>query len=393
MPKCRSILHVDMDAFFASVEQLDNPLLRGKPVLVGGSSNRGVVAAASYEARVFGIHSAMPIREALRRCPDAICVRSRLDRYRDVSRVVFTIFREITPEVEGLSLDEAFLDVTASIDLFGQPAQIAQTIKDRIFERTGLHASVGVAANKLVAKIASDLDKPNGLTVIPAGTEAERLAPLGAAVLPGIGARMQTRLKAAGIVSIAHLQQADDRTLSRLFGKSVGQIKERALGRDHRPVVPWREERSISAETTFEHDLTDETALKRILLGLCDKTATRMRKKHLLAGVVQIKVRRSDFVTITRQCKLSPATNVTKLLYQEAVQLLDDWRSDQPDAAIRLLGVGSSKFSTDQQLDLFGDQPKLDATRIDQTLDAVREKFSDLGLSALQSARTIKPPD
>ncbi|MFK8052582.1 MAG: DNA polymerase IV [Woeseiaceae bacterium] len=386
----RSVLHVDMDAFFASVEQHDDPKLLGKPVLVGGSSNRGVVAAASYEARRFGVRSAMPIREALRLCPQAICVRSNLNRYREVSKIVFNVFREFTPEVEGLSLDEAFLDVTASRDLFGGPVDIAKRIKTLIHERTGLRASVGVATNKLVAKVASDLDKPDGLTIVRPGTEAERLAPLDASVLPGIGPRMQTRLKASGIVRIADLQSADERALTRLFGKYAAQVRERAFGRDHRPVVPWRDEKSVSAETTFENDVGDIERLRRILLGLCDKTATRLRQKQLLAGVVQLKIRRSDFVTVTRQCTVSPPTNVTKRLYQETVQLLDDWRREQPDSAVRLLGVGGNKLTADTQLDLFREEATMDTGRMDKTVDAVRERFSHLGSSALQSASTLK---
>lgn len=386
----RAILHVDMDAFFASVEQHDDPELRGKPVLVGGTQNRGVVAAASYEARVFGVRSAMPIREAKQRCPTAICVRPRMARYKEVSSQVFTIFRSITPEVEGLSVDEAFLDVTASTDLFGDPIVIAQRIKEKIRAETGLTASVGVATNKLVAKIASDLDKPDGLTLIDAGTEAARLAPLEAAVLPGIGPKMQTRLKASGIARIGDLQQADDRTLNQLFGRYAARVRERAFGRDDRPVIPWRDEKSISAETTFDTDRTDPKALNHVLATLSDKTATRLRRKQLLASVVQVKIRRSDFATSTRQATLNPPTNVTKLIYDAAVQLLADWQQEQPRAAIRLLGVGTSRLTTDQQMDLFSAEPKHDGGAVDRTVDAVRERFSDLGLSALQTASTLK---
>lgn len=393
MPRERAILHVDMDAFFASVEQRDNPALKGKPVLVGGTENRGVVAAASYEARRFGVRSAMPIREALQRCPEAICVRSSMDRYQQVSRQVFEIFRSVTPDVEGLSVDEAFLDVSASRDLFGTPVTIAHHLKQQILAQTQLTASVGVATNKLVAKIASDLDKPNGLTVIEHGEEATRLAGLPAAVLPGIGPRMQTRLKAVGIVSIRDLQQASNKQLEQLFGRFAGRVRERAFGRDARPVIAWREEKSVSSENTFREDLRNEREMHNALRRLSDKTGERLRSKQLLAGVVQIKIRRSDFVTATRQISLAQPSNVTKLIFDAAVQLLSEWRQEQPDAAIRLLGVGTAKLTSDQQLNLFGEMSREDSGRVDRTVDAVRERFSDLGRAALQPASTLDRSD
>ena len=224
----RSILHVDMDAFYASVEQRDNPELRGKPLVVGGTTNRGVVAAASYEARKYGIRSAMPIRDALRRCPDLLRVRPRMSHYQAVSKQVFSIFRDVTPMVEGLSLDEAFLDVTASVALFGSPIEIARSIKQRILDETKLTASVGVARNKLVAKIASDLDKPDGLTVVyPADHEA-RLDPLPVSVIPGIGRKTLERLDGTGIKTIRDLRLAEDRLLQPVFGRFTQKTKDRA---------------------------------------------------------------------------------------------------------------------------------------------------------------------
>ncbi len=389
----RVILHVDMDAFFASIEQRDNPDLRGRPVLVGGSGQRGVVAAASYEARKFGVFSAMPVRKALARCPDAVVVRSRMDVYQAVSRQVFSVFRSATPEVEGLSFDEAFLDVSRSLNLLGTAHDIARKIKADITEQTGLTASVGIAANKLVAKIASDLDKPDGLTFIPAGTEADRLATLDVRVLPGIGKRKFSELEAAGVLTIADLQTASDNVMSRLFGRYAARMRERSLGIDVRPVVAIRDEKSVSSETTFDKDLAAENDIRQALLGLSDRTGTRLRNKSLLAGVIQVKIRQSDFRTYTRQSRVRPATANTQLIFQEAAQLVDDWRSEHPGQRIRLLGVGGAALAEDQQLDMFSDQPKLDGNRVDKTVDAVRERFSELGSLALQSARTLRRDD
>ncbi|MEO0574925.1 MAG: DNA polymerase IV [Pseudomonadota bacterium] len=389
----RSILHVDMDAFYASVEQRDAPELRGKPVIVGGSGGRGVVAAASYESRRFGVRSAMPVRDALRRCPDAICVKPRLDHYRAVSKQIFAIFRSITPEVEGLSLDEAFLDVTHSHDLFGDAITIARQIKDDIFATTALRASVGVAANKLVAKVASDLDKPDGLTVVRAGEEQARLAPLPVRVLPGIGPRAGEKLAEAGIQTVGDLQDAPDAVLARIFGKYAVRVRQRACGIDQRPVVPERDDKSISAETTFDTDSDDLQHLFRIIGELSDRTATRLRNKQLTAGVVQVKIRRSDFTTYTRQTKLQPPTNSTKVLNDEARGLLAEWLGDNPGQKVRLLGVGGNQLGRDQQLDLFGNDSEGDGKTMDRTVDAVRERFEELGLSALQPASRLTKDD
>ena len=280
----RSILHVDMDAFYASVEQRDNPGLRGKPVVVGGTSNRGVVAAASYEARNFGIRSAMPIAEAIRRCPHLSRVTSRMSHYAAVSRQIFDVFREFTPILEGLSLDEAFLDVSASVTLFGSPEAIAIAIKKRIFEETALTASVGVAENKLVAKIASELDKPDGLTIIRPDDYTTRLDPLPVAVIPGIGPATRRRLADVPIRTVYELRTAADRDLEPIFGRFTGKTRERASGRDNRPVVPSRAEKSISAEETYSTDLANREQMDRELLRLAERTASRLRKSGLAAA-------------------------------------------------------------------------------------------------------------
>ena len=277
-----------MDAFYASVEQRDNPQLRNKPLVVGGTTNRGVVAAASYEARKFGIRSAMPMRDAYRRCPDLLRVQPRMSHYKSVSRQIFEIFRSFTPLVEGLSLDEAFLDVTASVALFGTPVEMARAIKQKILNETQLTASVGVAQNKLVAKIASDLDKPDGLTVILPGDYAAKLDPLPVSVIPGIGRETLKRLSGTSISTVRDLRQADERILEPVFGRYTRKTRDRASGMDDRPVVSARAEKSISAEETYDTDLTSREEMERELLRLTERTATRLRKARLSAGTVQI---------------------------------------------------------------------------------------------------------
>ncbi len=377
----RSILHVDMDAFYASVEQRDNPELRGKPLVVGGSSNRGVVAAASYEARVFGIRSAMPMAEAMRRCDHLLRVKPRMSRYKEASQVIFAIFRDFTPLVEGLSLDEAFLDVTASVKLFGSPKSIAAIIKQRIQDETGLAASVGVAENKLVAKIASDLDKPDGLTVVTPDLYREKLDALPVQVIPGIGRETLKRLQKIKVATVRDLRQADDRDLEPIFGRFTQKTRDRASGIDNRPVVPSREEKSISAEETFEQDLSNPSIMERELLRLTERTASRLRKAGLCAGTVQLKIRRADFTTYTRQKSINPPANGTDLIYAVARELLTAWLAGNAGARIRLLGVGGSNLAPGKQADLFAGDTTQNASVIDETVDEIREKFGSLSVS------------
>jgi len=368
-----------MDAFFASVEQRDNPQLKGKPVVVGGGSNRGVVTAASYEARVFGIRSAMPMAEAMRRCDHLVRVKPRMSHYKEASTKIFAIFREFTPLVEGLSLDEAFLDVTASVKLFGSPEKIAARIKQRILDDTALTASVGVAENKLVAKIASDLDKPDGLTIVLPSDYRQRLDPLPVRVIPGIGRKTLEQLKQIRVSSVRDLRQADSRDLEPVFGRFTQKTRDRAAGIDDRPVVPSREEKSISAEETFDQDLSRPADMNRELLRLADRTAARLRKSSLAAGTVQLKIRRADFSTCTRQLSIEPPANGTDRIYTVAKELLVTWLASNPGAKIRLLGVGGSKLAPAGQPDLFdGDSG---SPTIDGAVDEIREKFGSLSLS------------
>jgi len=384
----RSILHVDMDAFYASVEQRDNPDLRGKPVVVGGTTNRGVVAAASYESRVYGIRSAMPIAEAMRRCPELIRIPPRMQAYKKASREIFRIFREFTPLVEGLSLDEAFLDVTRSRKLLGDAETMAAMIKQRIKDATRLTASVGVAENKLVAKIASDLDKPDGLTVVRPADYRRVLDPLPVSVIPGIGRETLAKLHTLDIRTVAGLRVAPPQDLQSVFGRFADKMRARAAGMDDRPVVPEREEKSISAEQTYDSDLTDRGDMDKQLLRLADRTAARLRKAGLAAATIQLKIREADFTTYTRQQSQQPATDDTRQIYAAARKLLDTWLVEHPGKAIRLLGVGGTNFGKPPQADLFAD-PSARGRTLDRTLDNIRERF---GSDSLAHARTLDKP-
>ncbi len=379
-PSTRSILHVDMDAFYASVEQRDNPDLKGLPVVVGGGTNRGVVAAASYEARKFGIRSAMPMAEAIRRCDHLMRVQPRMSHYKEASRKIFAIFHEFTPLVEGLSLDEAFLDVTASVKLFGAPEIIAGNIKQRILDDTGLTASVGVAQNKLVAKIASDLDKPDGLTIVTPDLYEEKLDPLPVRVIPGIGRETLKRLDGIHVSTVRDLRCATDRYLEPIFGRFTRVTRDRAAGIDNRPVVHSREEKSISAEETYDQDLSKPDEMNRELLRLADRTAARLRKSSLAAGTLQIKIRRADFTTYTRQRSIKPPASGTDQIYAVARELLITWLASNPGARIRLLGVAGGKLAPAEQPDLFANDVSEDTSVIDETVDEIREKFGSLSV-------------
>lgn len=381
----RKILHADMDAFYASVEQRDNPSLRGKPLVVGGGANRGVVAAASYESRKYGIRSAMPMREAMRRCPGLLRVSPRMGHYKTVSKQVFDVFRRFTPLVEGLSLDEAFLDVGESLAIFGSATDIARCIKRGIEETTGLTVSVGVAPNKLVAKIASDLNKPDGLTVVTPQNVTATLDPLPVQVMPGIGPATLERLKRRQILTVGDLRNASDRVLEPVFGRFTARTRERALGIDHRPVVTKRAEKSISAEATFDIDLHNVADMHKELLRLTERTAQRLRAKRLVAGTVQIKIRQSDFTTFTRQRAVEPPDNSLSTLYAVAKELLGNWLAERPGVRVRLLGLGASALESAAQLDLFSPQTVAGGSPIDQTVDEIRQRFGDLSLGRARS--------
>jgi DNA polymerase-4 len=371
----RAILHIDMDAFYASVEEQDRPELKGTPLIVGGTGGRGVVAAASYAVRRFGVRSAMPMREALRRCPQAIVVPPRMARYKEISDQVFAIFREFTPIVEGLSLDEAFLDVTASRQLLGCPEKIGAEIRRRIAVQTGLTASVGIAPNKLLAKIASDLNKPDGMCLIDAGNMRGILDPLPIHKLFGVGQKTLPTVLAAGIHTFGDARTAGEAALWRAFGKHGRIMRDRAAGLDDRPVEEAREEKSISAEETFDTDIRAPAELGTQLKALADRTASRLRAQKLLAGRVNVKIRRGDFTTYTRQRALEPPTQDTAVISAAAQALLGGWLASQPGAAIRLLGVGVSDLQGMRQPDLFSSPQPNAGSRLDSAVDGIRDRF------------------
>ena len=335
MPPHRHIIHADLDAFYAAVEQLDNPELRGLPVLVGGRpEGRGVVATASYEARRFGVHSAMPMATAVRQCPDGIIVRPRFERYREMSGQIMDIFRDVTEVIQPVSLDEAYLDVTeAAADR--SPIAIAIDIKERVAAETGLTVSVGLGSGKTVAKIASDLQKPDGLVVVPVGGEAEFLAPLVVGKLVGVGPKSAARLHDEGVDTIGQLAEMADAWFARHFGRRGDSIRDRARGIDHDPVQTSREAKSISAETTFADDLPgnseeERANLRSIIERLSGRVAGSLSGKGLLGRTVTVKMRLSDFTTFTRQTTVSPPTDEETAIVSTAWMLLERELAPRP---------------------------------------------------------------
>jgi DNA polymerase-4 len=371
-----TILHVDMDAYYASVEQRDDPSLRGKAVIVGGVKGRGVVCAASYEARKFGVRSAMPTALAQRLCPHGIFLPLRMQHYAQISRQLRAIFLSFTPLVEPLSLDEAFLDVRGCEGLFGPAAEIGRQLKARVRSETGLVASVGVAPNKFLAKLASDHGKPNGFIVLPPERVPDFLTPLPVGRIWGIGAKGEKRLQALGIHTIGQLAAMPEKVLADRFGEMGHAMWRLAHGQDDRRVVPDREAKSISTETTFSHDIDDLAVLRTCLLSLVDELAGRMRHAGLRGRTVEVKVRSSDFETRTKSRSLDEATNTTEVLWRAALALLE--RSLAPALLpVRLLGVGAAKLTRDttEQGLLFGEETRQRHSALDKTIDAVRQQF------------------
>jgi len=372
----RQILHVDMDAFFASVEQRDNPELRGKPLAVGGLARRGVVAAASYEARTYGVRSAMPMDEALRRCSNLVVVPPRGDRYAEVSEAVFDVFHRYTPLVEGLSIDEAFLDVTASRSLFGDGVTIARRIKEDILAATQLTASAGVATSKFVAKIASDLDKPNGLTVVPNNVGAF-LAPLPIEKMWGIGPKTAPTLRALGFATLGDLATADPRALERALGSWGADVRLLAQGIDDREVLPDRDAKSIGAECTYEEDLRDREAIARTLLSHASRVAERLTEAKIGARAVVVKLKWHDFTVLTRRMTLPMPASDTQTLHGACLALLD--RFPLEGARIRLTGVAVQDLCelAPKQAVLFPDRKAERRRDVENLLLKAKQRFGD----------------
>jgi DNA polymerase-4 len=385
----RTILHVDLDAFFAAVEQRDDPGLRGKPVLVGGSVERGVVAAASYEAREFGVHSAMPMAEAMRRCPHAIVVRHHFARYGEASRGFFDILDRYSPDVESLSLDEAFLDVTGEERLFGDGPTIARAIKREVSEELSLVASVGVAPTKFVAKIASDIDKPDGLCVVEPDRVLEFLHPLPISRLWGAGKVTQRKLAELGLRTIGDVARYPEGILRRRLGATAGaHLAALARGEDPRRVQPHQAAVTIGHEQTFDVDLADKEAIEVLLLGQADRVAARLRGAGLRARTVTLKIKYADFRAITRSRTLADPTSDGRLIGNAAVSMLGELDIDDRHGKrhrVRLCGVSASGLEArdaPRQLTLDESERQRGET-LGDTLDAIQERF---GLGAIKRA-------
>jgi DNA polymerase IV len=372
----RAILHVDMDAFFASVEQRDDPSLRGRPVVVGGPSRRGVVCAASYEARPYGVRSAMPMAEALRRCPHAVVVAPRREAYAEASRLVFEAFRTYTPLVEGLSVDEAFLDVTASRSLFGSGAEVAVRIKADVARATGLTASAGVAPCKFAAKVASDLQKPNGLVVV--GDDVARfLAPLPIERMWGVGPKTAPRLRALGLTTLGDLANAELGWLTGVLGTALAaHVHALAKGDDPRPVDPDVEALSVGSEDTFERDVRDRATLERHLLDQAGRVAARLLGEGQKGRVVVVKLKYSDFRLRSRRVTLSEPVGDTASIYRAARRLLD--RFPYEGEPVRLSGVavaGLEPAGAGGQASLFVDERRVKGEALERAMAGVRARF------------------
>jgi DNA polymerase-4 len=374
----RVIAHGDMDAFFASVEQMDHPELRGRPVLVGGTGRRGVVSTASYEARPFGCRSAMPMAEARRLCPQAVVLPPNFRRYQEVSERVMEVFSRFSPLVEPLSLDEAFLDLTGCEGLFGPPEAMGRRLKNEVRLATGgLTLSVGIAATKFVAKVASDFAKPDGLTLVPPGTEPDFLWPLDVSRLWGVGPKTASLLKGLGLERIGDVARADPSWLSRRLGSLGEHIYLLSRGEDDREVVPERDPKSIGAEVTFEEDVAGSEALRPHLRRAAQRVARRLREAGLTAGGVRVKLKTSSFRLLTRQARVRPPTDSEKEILGTAETLLSAFDLSVP---MRLAGLAAFDLrARDARLqgDLFEPDGPRKSRELDKTLDSLREKFGD----------------
>jgi len=379
----RKIIHVDLDAFFASVEQMDNPGLKGRPVIVGGSTEgRGVVSTASYEARAFGVQSAQPIARARKLCPQGVFLRVRMDRYREISRRVLKILSSCTPKVEPVSIDEAFLDITGCEKLFGQAEDIAREIKTRIKKEVGLTCSLGVAPNKFLAKVASGMQKPDGLVIVKGNEKESFLANLPVGKIWGVGKVTQRELQQMGIYTIRQLGELSFSELQKTFGRIGARLYNLSHGIDRTPVLTDRKIKSMSSETTFPHDISERKVLEKTLYELSVKVSKTLRNKSLGAKSIQLKVRFSDFTTFTRSHTYREATNLTEFIWQRAKELLDK-KVDLSARKVRLIGLAVFNLGAQRQMELFVPEKM---QRLEVALEKIEKKY---GVRGIRKGRTL----
>lgn len=370
-------MHVDMDAFYASVEQRDNPSYRGKPVIVGGLSKRGVVATASYEARKFGVHSAMPASKAHELCPDGIFVKPRFEVYKAVSDEIHEIMLHYATAIEPISLDEAFMDISDLHEQFHTVGAVGRAIKAEIREKTGLVASAGIAPNKFLAKLASDLDKPDGLFIIPYGKEKEILEPLPIRRLWGVGKVTEKKLRESGILTIGDMQKTAVEKLMPLLGNQAQVMKQLAEGIDDRPIEAERQIKSIGDEATYETDLTDERDINRQIAMHSDVVAQRLRKHHLAGRTISLKIRFASFRTVMRSLSLEEGTNLQEEIYAAALNLKKRIFIDE---GVRLIGVTASNLAPPlETVDLFS-RTKEKRAKAAEVMDAIQKKYGETAL-------------
>ncbi len=379
----KKIIHVDLDAFFASVEQLDNPELKGRPVIVGGSiKERGVVSTASYEARAFGVQSAQPIARARKLCPQGVFLRVRMDRYREISRRVLKILSSCTPKVEPVSIDEAFLDITGCEKLFGKAEDIAREIKTRIKKEVGLTCSLGVAPNKFLAKVASGMQKPDGLVIVKDNDKESFLANLPVGKIWGVGKVTQRELQQMGIYTIRQLGELSFSELQKTFGRIGARLYNLSHGIDRTPVLTDRKIKSMSSETTFPHDISERKVLEKTLYELSVKVSKTLRNKGLGAKSIQLKVRFSDFTTFTRSHTYREATNLTEFIWQRAKELLDK-KVDLSARKVRLIGLAVFNLGAQRQMELFVPEKM---QRLEVALEKIEKKY---GIRGIRKGRTL----
>ena len=388
----RVILHIDMDAFYASVEQMDNPALKGRPVIVGGTSNRGVVSAASYEAREFGVRSAMPIFKAKQRCPDGVYLPVRMNRYQEVSRQVMEILKRFSPLVEQVSIDEAYMDISGVDKLLGLPRDIGLELKHSIKETTSLTCSIGIAPNKFLAKVASDLDKPDGLTIIPPEKVPQFIQRLPIGKVPGVGKKAVQTLHKMRVVTLGDVRELRERALFEKTGKFGERLFRLSRGIDETPVVPHMASKSISSEKTLSVNTNDQEILKKKLMTQSEMVGKRAREKGVKGTTVTLKLKRADFTQMTRRVTMEEATNSTNTIYEQGLKLLAQVKAS---TKFRLIGIGLSNLVTvaeiPKQLDLFGKTEPHEKSweNVERAMDTIKERF---GRDAIRRGGVLKDP-